>query len=95
MRRTRLALIRGVATLVVATPLAVGAQDSVRVVPSGDALRRAVPCTGQRVNDIVIHSFAPTIAALRSVPVAWSLRVTWTLGTTPPLESRTKPTIEP
>ncbi|HZI40044.1 MAG TPA: hypothetical protein VFD67_00030 [Gemmatimonadaceae bacterium] len=70
MRRTRLALIKGVATLVVATPLAVGAQDSVRVVvPSGDALRRAVPCTGQRVNDIVIHSFAPTIAALRSVPV--------------------------
>src|SRR5689334_4947947 len=69
MRRTRLALIKGVATLVVAAPLAVGAQDSVRVVPTGDALRRAVPCTGQRVNDIVIHSFAPTIAALRSVPV--------------------------
>ena len=69
MRRPRLALIRGVATLLVATPLAVSAQDSARAVPTGDVVRRAVSCTGQRVNDIVIHSFAPTIAALRSVPV--------------------------
>ena len=26
-------------------------------------------CKGQRVDDIVIHSFAPTIAALRDIPV--------------------------
>ncbi|HKW46704.1 MAG TPA: hypothetical protein VJN70_04640 [Gemmatimonadaceae bacterium] len=70
MRRTRLALLRGVSTLLAsALASAVKAQDSVRAQPSGDATRRPVSCTGQRVNDIVIHAFAPTIAALRSVPV--------------------------
>jgi hypothetical protein len=62
-------LIRGVVALLVAAPLAVRAQDSAHAVPAGEAAKRAVACTGQRVNDIVIHSFAPTIAALRSVPV--------------------------
>src|SRR5947207_961153 len=70
MRRMRLALIRGVSTLlVVSLPRGAGAQDSVRAVPAGNAAKRQVACTGQRVDDIVIHSFAPTIAALRSVPV--------------------------
>ena len=32
--------------------------------------RQAVSCTGERVRDIVIHSSAPTIATLRSIPVA-------------------------
>ena len=35
--------------------------------------RRAVACTGQRVRDIMIHSSAPTITALRSVPIAAEL----------------------
>lgn len=69
MRCGRLVLIRGVIALVVATPLAASAQDSARAQPAGDAAKRAVACTGQRVDDIVIHSFAPTIAALRGVPV--------------------------
>jgi len=69
MRCGRLVLIRGVAALLVAAPIAAAAQDSARAVPTGETAKRAVACTGQRVNDIVIHSFAPTIAALRSVPV--------------------------
>src|SRR5437868_13765886 len=70
MRRTRLGMSRGVATLVVAMlPSMARGQDSARSLPAVDTIRRAVACTGQRVNDIVIHSFAPTIAAVRSVPV--------------------------
>ncbi|HEY2378895.1 MAG TPA: hypothetical protein VGH98_23145 [Gemmatimonadaceae bacterium] len=70
MRRTRLALIRGVSTLLASSLGGIAhAQDSIRAQPAGDATRRPVACTGQRVNDIVIHSFAPTTAALRSVPV--------------------------
>src|SRR5690349_11710303 len=70
MRRTRLTLIRGVSTLLAASLASVAlAQDSVHAQPAGDVARRPVACTGQRVNDITIHAFAPTIAALRSVPV--------------------------
>jgi hypothetical protein len=70
MRRTRLALIRGVSTLLVSTlASAAQAQDSARAQPTGDVMRKPVACSGQRVNDIVIRSFAPTTAALRSVPV--------------------------
>ena len=70
MRRMRLTLIRGVSTLLASTlASAVKAQDSVRAQPSGEVTRRPIACTGERVNDIVIHAFAPTIAALRNVPV--------------------------
>ena len=65
----RVALIRGVSS-VLAAALAHGAsaQDTTRAARA-DTIRRPVTCTGQRVNDIIIHSFAPTIAALRSVRV--------------------------
>ena len=70
MRRTRLALTRGVSTLLAASLASVAhAQDSVHAQPAGDVARKPVACTGQRVNDITIHAFAPTIAALRNVPV--------------------------
>ena len=68
MRLMRLALTRGVSSLLAALLAhAAWAQDTTKAAP--DTIRRAVACTGQRVNDIVIHSFAPTIAAVRSVPV--------------------------
>lgn len=35
-----------------------------------DSVKRVVACSGQRVRSIVIHSSAPTIAALRTVPLA-------------------------
>lgn len=72
MRRVRLALIRGGASLLATLPSILRAQDSARVsqaAAAGATARRAVACTGQRVSDIVIHSFAPTVAALGSVPV--------------------------
>jgi hypothetical protein len=69
MRRARLALIRGVELLLIAAiPPAAHAQDTSAVLAAAP-MRRAVTCTGQRVNDIIIHSFAPSIAALRTVPV--------------------------
>ena len=43
------------------------AQDTTRT--PADSARRAVPCTGQRVDYIVVHSSAPTIAIFRRVPV--------------------------
>ena len=70
MRQPRLALIRGAVLLLLITPHSrAPAQDTTRAVTPPDALPHPVACAGQRVNDIVIHSFAPTIAALRSVPV--------------------------
>lgn len=72
MRRMRLVLIWGASTLLASTltsAVQAQAQDTARAQPSGDLTRKPVACTGQRVNDIVIHSFAPTTAALRSVPV--------------------------
>jgi len=69
MRRAGLALIRGVELLLIAAiPAAAHAQDTSAVLAAAP-MRRAVTCTGQRVNDIIIHSFAPSIAALRTVPV--------------------------
>ena len=69
MRRTRLTLIWGVSPLLISTlASALPAQDTARVSPAGET-RKPVACTGQRVNGIVIHAFAPTTAALRSVPV--------------------------
>jgi hypothetical protein len=66
----RVAQIAGVGSLLVAMlPIAGRAQDSSRAQPAADSGRHAVACTGQRVNDIVIHAYAPAIAALRSVPV--------------------------
>ena len=70
--RPRLVLIRGVELLLLAVlPWSAQAQDSTKVPPppAPPAERKQVACTGQRVDDIVIHSFAPTIAALRDVPV--------------------------
>src|SRR5256885_10662839 len=70
MRQPRLALIRGAALLLLVAPhRSAQAQDTARTATPPDALPHQVPCAGQRVNEIVIHSFAPTIAALRSVPV--------------------------
>lgn len=70
MLRPRLALIRGVELLLaVALPRYALAQDTTSAVLSAAPVRQAVACNGQRVSDIVVHSFAPTIAALRSVPV--------------------------
>src|SRR5690348_6094037 len=62
----------GTALLLAIIPLRTGrAQDTTSKSPVVQEMpRRAVTCTGQRVRDIVIHSSAPTIAALRSVPVA-------------------------
>jgi len=70
MRRARLAPIRGVELLLIAVlPATLFAQDTSAVLSAAPA-RRAVSCTGQRVNDIIIHSSAPSVAALRTVPVA-------------------------
>src|SRR3954471_7109826 len=70
MRRPRVALFRGIEMVLAAAlcPCALFGQDTAATLAS-TPVRRAVACNGQRVNDIVIHSFAPTIAALRSVPV--------------------------
>ena len=69
MRRPRLALIRGVELLLIAAlPATLSAQDTSAVLSATPA-RRAVTCTGQRVNDIIIRSAAPSVAALRTVPV--------------------------
>ena len=51
-----------------------GAQDTTRARADttragADTVRRGVPCTGQRVDAIVVHSSAPTIAIFRRVPV--------------------------
>ena len=70
--RPRLVLIGGVELLLLAVlPWSARAQDSTKVPPppAPPAERKQVACTGQKVNGIVIHSFAPTIAALRDVPV--------------------------
>jgi hypothetical protein len=70
MLRPRLTPIWGVELLLAAVlPLSLQAQDTARAPSPNDSLRRAVACSGQRVDAIVIHSFAPTIAALRTVPV--------------------------
>ncbi|HYX81388.1 MAG TPA: hypothetical protein VE714_03280 [Gemmatimonadales bacterium] len=53
-----------------ALPRAVTAQDTTRATPHlPDSVRRVVPCRGQRIDDIVIHASAPTIAIFRRVPV--------------------------
>ena len=70
--RPRLVVIRGVELLLVAVlPWRAQAQDSTKAPPppAPAVERKQVACTGQRVDGIVIHSFAPTIAALRDVPV--------------------------
>jgi hypothetical protein len=68
--RQRLVLMRGVELLFAAAlPWSARAQDSTKASPPPPVDRQAVACTGQRVNDIVVHAFAPTIAALRDVPV--------------------------
>lgn len=47
------------------------AQDSSRTVATtpGDSARKSVPCNGQRVESVVIHSSAPTVSVLRRVPL--------------------------
>jgi hypothetical protein len=71
--RPRLLLIRGVVLLLAAVlPWSAGAQDSTKKLPpppTEPVERKPVACKGQRVDDIIIHSFAPTIAALRDIPV--------------------------
>jgi hypothetical protein len=69
VRGARLTLIRGVALAVLLVSRTAGAQDSARALSAPDTARRPIECTGQRVNDIVIHAYAPTIAALRDIPV--------------------------
>ena len=67
--RWRVPRMRGVDLLLaVSLPFAARAQDTASMATPQATERRSVPCTGQRVNDIIIHSFAPTVAALRSVP---------------------------
>jgi hypothetical protein len=70
--RPRLPLMRGVELLLAAVlPWSAQAQDTTRLPPppAAPAERKPVACNGQRVDDIVVHSLAPTIAALRDVPV--------------------------
>jgi hypothetical protein len=70
--RPRLVLLTGVELLLLAAlPWNARAQDSTKAVPPPPPPleRKQVACNGQRVDGIVIHSFAPTIAALRDVPV--------------------------
>src|SRR3954466_4366408 len=70
--RPRLAWVRGVELLLAAgVPRRAPARDTTRVPPppAPPAERKPVACNGQRVDDIVVHSLAPTIAALRDVPV--------------------------
>ena len=68
MRPMRVAVAAGISTVIAAAfASSASAQDTTHAAPP-DSIRRIVACTGQRVNDIIIHSFAPTIAALRSVP---------------------------
>ncbi|MFL5613293.1 MAG: hypothetical protein ACJ796_06495 [Gemmatimonadaceae bacterium] len=72
MRRPRVALFRGIGLVLAAAlpPRVAFAQDTTATLAAAPPpVRRAVSCNGQRVNDIVIHSLAPTIAALRSVPL--------------------------
>lgn len=71
MSALRLARIWGVATLVwLVCPSGAHSQDTTaRVLSEPDTAQRPVICSGQRVRDIVIHAYAPTIAALRDVPV--------------------------
>jgi len=71
VRVQRLALIWGVTSLVgLLRPQVAGAQDTTaRVLSDPDTAQRPIRCTGQRVRDIVILAYAPTIAALRDVPV--------------------------
>jgi hypothetical protein len=74
VRRPCSAPLAGTAAFALLTVCAVNAaapQDTTsRISPSRDSTRQVVACTGQRVRDIVIHSAAPTIAALRTVPLA-------------------------
>jgi hypothetical protein len=65
------ASLAGIAALLASTVHAGWAQDTTaKSTVAPDSTRQVVACTGQRVRDIVIHSSAPTIAALRTVPVA-------------------------
>ena len=50
-------------------PGRVSAQDTSRTPAAPDSARRAVPCTGQRVDYVVVHSSAPTIVIFKRVPV--------------------------
>lgn len=72
MRRSRLGLLRPTLSVLAAATVQVAqAQDTTsRSAAAPDTTRRPVACTGQRVRAITIHSSAPTIAALRGVPVA-------------------------
>ena len=70
--RVRLVLLTGVEFLLLAAlPWNAQAQDSTKAAPPPPSPvdRKPVACNGQRVDGIVIHSSAPTIAALRDVPV--------------------------
>jgi hypothetical protein len=64
-------LVRGVAAFVALVLCnRAGAQDTARAVLSEpDTARRPIRCVGQRVSGIVIHAYAPSVAALRDVPV--------------------------
>ncbi|MDB4898816.1 MAG: hypothetical protein JWN53_624, partial [Gemmatimonadetes bacterium] len=53
-------------------------QDSTRRAPSG---RLTVPCAGQRIDDIVIYSAAPTVANLRRFPMLASAARTFHITT--------------
>lgn len=68
----RCAWLGSTVLLLVTAPLRVGhSQDTTsKPAAAADSPRRTVACTGQRVRDIVIHPSAPTIAALRDLPVA-------------------------
>ena len=72
----RLVLMGGVELLLaVVLPGSARGQDSTKALPppAPPVERKQVACNGQRVDVITIHSFAPTIAALRDVPVVAEL----------------------
>ena len=73
MRFARLTRIGGVTCMLALLPCARAvAQDTTvttRVLSEPDTARRPVRCNGERVSDIVIHAYAPSVAALRDIPV--------------------------
>jgi hypothetical protein len=70
--RSDLALLGECALLIVTiSGASARAQDTTSKPPqAADSARRVVACSGQQVRSIVIHPSAPTLGALRNVPVA-------------------------
>lgn len=68
--RSRLGSSVALSALLIGVGQPAEAQDTTRTAAATDTVRNVVACTGQRVRSIVIHSSAPTIGALRTVPIA-------------------------